>query len=78
MAIATYTETETWTIREKRERMDMLAVLLRSLVLLNAGEEPDTNRMSETQPESSSYQVESIPVVETETWLKPAKLTRQC
>jgi hypothetical protein len=78
MAIATYTETETWTIREKRERMDMLAVLLRSLVLLNAGEEPDTNRMSETQPESSSYQVESIPVVETETWSKPAKLTRQC
>jgi hypothetical protein len=47
------------------------------LVLLNAREEPDINRMSETQPESSSYQVESIPVVETETWLKPAKLTRQ-
>jgi len=40
------------------------------LVLLNAGEEPETNRVSETQPESSSYQVESTPVVdsETKTW----------
>lgn len=63
MAIATYTETDTWTTREKRERMDMLAVLLRSLALRYVGEEPETNRL---QPESPSDRVESTPVIKTE------------
>jgi hypothetical protein len=67
MAIATYTETETCTIREKRKRMDMLAVLWRSLALRYVGEEPETNRLlSESQPESPSDRVESTPVVKTE------------